>query len=136
MPLCSTVTLEQDEHLVNTRGTRGGSVLRQWEGPGQQEAPAARRVLLAVVGLGPLLLEDESHYFEVELSRVRDEADLAQSLVLTCGFHHERAIAEKASQQGSFEAHVRDLAQRHHVDLSGDQARGQQQSCRSDDEIV
>src|SRR5699024_10373494 len=117
MPLCSTVTLEQDEHLVNTRGTRGGSVLRQWESPGQQEAPAARRVLLAVVGLGPLLLEDESHDFELELFRVRDAADLAQSLVFTCGFHHERAIAEKASHQRSFVVHVRDLARRHHVYL-------------------
>ena len=98
MALCSTVTLEQDEQLVNNRGTRGGSVAGRWEDPGQQEAPAARRVLLAVVRLGPLLLEDESHDFEVELFRVRNEADLAQSLILTCGFHHERAVAEKASQ--------------------------------------
>src|SRR5215469_14526383 len=73
---------------------------------------------------------------QVKLLRVRNKFHVSQGLVLPGRLHDELAVAEQPPCEGPFEAHVRDLAQRHHVDLPGQESPGEQESLAGDHEIV
>src|ERR1700683_2893816 len=79
---------------------------------------------------GPVLLsrcifKDSSTDNQVELLRIRNMVDVAQSLVSSGRLDDKVTISEHAAGKGSVKAHVGDLAQRHHRDTPGEEARGQ-----------
>src|SRR5262249_1095015 len=89
-------------------------------------APPPRRTRpFQVVGTGLLLVaEDQFGDRHEDLLRPGQVLDGLQVLLLTGGLHAERAIAQDLARHRSQEAHVGDLADRHHGVLRLDDAAG------------